>query len=769
MPPAHPPDQSPDASPASPSRSRSTVPFVLAAMVFVVSLIVTYSVSANLARTALTDLEDDFNYRARDFSASIVRRMAVYEEVLQATRGFVRGSVDIDQAAFAEYFGLLRLDEQFPGIQALAIAAIVPPERLAAHQASMRAQGFPHYAITPPGPRGIYTAVTHIQPLRGANLRALGFDMLTEPQRRAAMEAARDTGRAAASGRVTLVQEGARGGEAGGEPGFLMYVPVYRAGQPHATRDERRAAIVGWIGAPFRVSDLMRGLGGEHASDLEVELRDSTTPGEAALLYRSPGTPTPGHRPRFTYRSTVDTGGRSWTMAIRSSPTFEAGLANRPLLAIWLTGAGLGLALALIVWLLASERRWALQLAGDMTVELRESHDRIDAERERMRLILQNAYDAFIAIDPRGRITDWNVQAFRIFGWRDTEVIGQDALELLGPPARRAAWRASLQRFARDGQCPLLAGPTETTVMTRLGQEIPVEIALTAMETADGHGMTAFLRDIRPRKEAEERERLRQQRLDEARGALLRSQKLEAVGKLTGGVAHDFNNILHIISANVQLMLRNEEAGSRKRLLSILDAVERGRKLSAQLLAFARRQPLHPSVVNLAELIERMDTLLHRATGDSIAIRFDIQPGLWNALVDPNQLENVLLNLVINARDAMDGAGSVTIALSNLTVEPGSILVETGIRPGEFVSLAVIDTGSGMPPDVIEHAFEPFFTTKPEGKGTGLGLSMAHGFVKQSGGHIRLASQPGEGTTVTIYLPRALQETPDPAFAPVLH
>jgi signal transduction histidine kinase len=117
----------------------------------------------------------------------------------------------------------------------------------------------------------------------------------------------------------------------------------------------------------------------------------------------------------------------------------------------------------------------------------------------------------------------------------------------------------------------------------------------------------------------------------------------------------------------------------------------------------------------------------------------------------------------------MDGAGSVTIALSNLTVEPGSILVETGIRPGEFVSLAVIDTGSGMPPDVIEHAFEPFFTTKPEGKGTGLGLSMAHGFVKQSGGHIRLASQPGEGTTVTIYLPRALQETPDPAFAPVLH
>jgi signal transduction histidine kinase len=295
-----------------------------------------------------------------------------------------------------------------------------------------------------------------------------------------------------------------------------------------------------------------------------------------------------------------------------------------------------------------------------------------------------------------------------------------------------------------------------------------VEIALTPLATKQGYGVTAFVRDIRPRKETAEREHQRQQRLEEARAALLRSQKLEAVGKLTGGVAHDFNNILHIISANVQLMLRTEDNG-RKRLLNILDAVERGKKLAAQLLAFARRQPLHPSVVNLAQLIERMDTLLHRAAGDSVAIRMAIPPDLWNVLVDPNQLENVLLNLVINARDAMTGAGNVTIALSNVTIAPADELAYPGIRPGEFVTIAVSDTGTGMPPDVMERAFEPFFTTKPEGQGTGLGLSMAHGFVKQSGGHIRLASRPGEGTTVTIYLPRALQDTPDPAFLPVPH
>jgi PAS domain S-box-containing protein len=403
-----------------------------------------------------------------------------------------------------------------------------------------------------------------------------------------------------------------------------------------------------------------------------------------------------------------------------------------------------------------------------MTVELRASRDRIDAERERVRLILQTAYDAFIAIAPDGRITDWNLQACKLFGWREGEAVGHDVLDLLVPASERAAWRDCLAQFAQRGTCAMLTGPTETTALTRDGHAIPVEVAMTPLPTKHGYGVTAFVRDIRPRKETAERERQRQQGLEDARAALLRSQKLEAVGKLTGGVAHDFNNILHIISANVQLMLRSDDNG-RKRLLNILDAVERGKKLAAQLLAFARRQPLHPSVVNLAQLIERMDTLLHRAAGDSVAIRLTMPPDLWNVLVDPNQLENVLLNLVINARDAMEGGGNVTIALANVTIDPADQLAYPGIRPGEFVTIAVSDAGSGMPPDVIERAFEPFFTTKPEGKGTGLGLSMAHGFVKQSGGHIRLASREGEGTTVTIYLPRALQDTPDPAFVPVPH
>jgi len=756
-------DRPADSASAS-SRSPAALPLLLAALVFLASLIVTWVVADKVERSAENELEASFNYRARDLTASLVRRMAVYEQVLHGARGFLRGSVEISQADFADYYAILRLNQSFPGIQALGVAAIVPPERLDAHVAAMRAAGFAGYEVKPPGPRPFYTSITHIQPFGGSNLRAFGYDMFSEPVRRSAMEAARDTGNAVATGRVTLVQEGTRDAQ----PGFLVYVPVYRKGLPRVTVEERRAAIIGWVYAPFRMNNLMRGMGGEHANDLDVEIYDGRQLAEDTLLFRSPGARPAGSRAMFTHTDVIDTAGRTWTLAIRSSKQLEATLDKRPSLAIAATGIGLGLLLSLVVWLLASERRRALQLAGGMTLELRESRDRIDAERQRIRLILQNAYDAFLAIGPDGRVTDWNAQAAKLFGWSEEEALGREAIELITAPEWRERWRGHFAAFTSRGECALLARPSEIELADRQGRALPVEIAVTALPSNGGYGAVAFVRDIRPRKAQEERERQRQQRLVEARTALDRSQKLEAVGKLTGGVAHDFNNILHIISANVQLMMRNEES-TRKRLLSIMDAVERGKKLASQLLAFARRQPLHPSVVDPAQLIERMDSLLHRAAGDAIEIRFELPATPWNTLVDPNQLENVLLNLVINARDAMNNQGRITIAIENVTIAADSELAETGVKPNDYVKIAVVDTGSGMPPEVMERAFEPFFTTKPEGKGTGLGLSMAHGFVKQSGGHIRLASRPDEGTTVSIYLPRALQETPDPLYIPTPH
>jgi CheY-like chemotaxis protein len=234
---------------------------------------------------------------------------------------------------------------------------------------------------------------------------------------------------------------------------------------------------------------------------------------------------------------------------------------------------------------------------------------------------------------------------------------------------------------------------------------------------------------------------------------------MEAVGKLTGGIAHDFNNLLQVVGGNLQLLAK-DVAGHDKaeqRLRNALAGVSRGAKLAAQLLAFGRRQPLAPKVVNLGRFVRDMDDLLRRALGDGVEVETVISGGLWNSLVDPSQVENALLNLAINARDAMNGHGKLTIEAGNAALTDDDATRHSEVTPGHYVMLAVTDTGCGMTHEVMEHVFEPFFTTKPEGQGTGLGLSMVYGFVKQSNGHINIYSEPGQGTTVRIYLPRVLQ------------
>ncbi|MGV3741910.1 MAG: response regulator, partial [Burkholderiaceae bacterium] len=217
---------------------------------------------------------------------------------------------------------------------------------------------------------------------------------------------------------------------------------------------------------------------------------------------------------------------------------------------------------------------------------------------------------------------------------------------------------------------------------------------------------------------------LKTRELADSQAALVRAQKLEAIGKLTGGVAHDFNNVLQIISGNLQL-LRIEADGNAKvqsRLSAALQGVDRGAELASQLLAFARRQPLQPVITDVASLLRSAERLLEHATDDLMTLEILVQPGLWNTLVDPNQLENVLFNLVINARDAMQGEGMLQIQAGNLCLAQAMSLGDAVIEPGEYVHILVKDAGPGMPSDVLDRAFEPFFTTKPEGKGAGLGL-----------------------------------------------
>lgn len=249
--------------------------------------------------------------------------------------------------------------------------------------------------------------------------------------------------------------------------------------------------------------------------------------------------------------------------------------------------------------------------------------------------------------------------------------------------------------------------------------------------------------------------------IDERRQAeakLAQAQKMEAVGKLTGGVAHDFNNLLQVISGNLQLLAK-DVAGNAKaeaRLANAAAGVERGAKLASQLLAFGRRQALEPKVVNVSRFVRGMDDMLRHALGEGIEIETIVGGGLWNTFVDPAQVENALLNLAINARDAMDGQGQLTVEVGNAFLDADYAFTHDEVQAGQYVMIAVSDTGCGMAADVVDKVFEPFFSTKAEGKGSGLGLSMVYGFVKQSGGHVKIYSEPGEGTTVKLYLPRSL-------------
>ncbi len=263
--------------------------------------------------------------------------------------------------------------------------------------------------------------------------------------------------------------------------------------------------------------------------------------------------------------------------------------------------------------------------------------------------------------------------------------------------------------------------------------------------------------------EAERRERLESQ--------LRQVQKMEAIGQLTGGIAHDFNNMLAVILANLNLMKRQIARGEtdvQRFIDGAAEGTNRAAHLTQRLLAFARQQPLAPRPIDANKFVSGMSEILRRTLGHEIEVETILAGGLWRTHVDGHQLESLLLNLAVNARDAMPSGGKLTIEAANATLDEIYVREQVGLAPGQYVLIAVSDTGSGMPPEVIAKAFDPFFTTKPTGKGTGLGLSQAYGFVKQSGGHIKIYSEMGHGTTVKIYLPRFHGETVSAASQPRL-
>ena len=350
------------------------------------------------------------------------------------------------------------------------------------------------------------------------------------------------------------------------------------------------------------------------------------------------------------------------------------------------------------------------------------------------------------------RVADLNPAFEKATGIKARRARGRDVRDVFGANGARVhGYYAQVvaEKRAMTVSEPIAdLGPAPITWETRMA---PVS-------DADGK----IIRIVGSSRDVTEREALESQ--------LRRAQRMEAVGQLTGGVAHDFNNLLQVIRANLEMIgpALAADPTAHKRLRNAIHGADRAAQLTRQMLAFARRQPLEPKVVNLGRLVSDMAEMMRRTIGEAVEIETVIGGGLWNTIADPAQVESAVLNLAINARDAMPGGGKLTIELANTALDDVYALRDQEIVPGQYVMLAVSDTGEGMAAETVARVFEPFFTTKVDGKGTGLGLSMVYGFVKQSNGHVQIYSEPGSGTTVKIYLPRSRKAEEATLEAPVI-
>jgi PAS domain S-box-containing protein len=365
--------------------------------------------------------------------------------------------------------------------------------------------------------------------------------------------------------------------------------------------------------------------------------------------------------------------------------------------------------------------------------------------------LIKTALDAFVQTDETGIVLEWSLQAEALTGWSRQEALGADVVNLLVAEPLRAGFRQRMMRLLPELSDTPIGIRFEASLLHRNGDEILIEASSTALRLGGRTLINNFVKDVTQKRAAEEQ--------------LIQSQKMEAVGQLTGGIAHEFNNMLTVITGTIEILADavkdNPPLATITKLIS--EAADRGAALTSSLLSFARKQALQPAEIDINALLEELAKLLLATFDKKIEIVRKFDGNIWLAFADRGQLSSALLNLAINARDAMPDGGRLTLTTRNVVFGVREAVAVGAGYAGDYIEIEIADTGTGIPQAILERIFDPFFSTKEVGKGTGLGLSMVFGFVKQSGGGIKVKSEEGRGTTFTIYLPKAETSTLRPA------
>ncbi|MBF0137173.1 MAG: CHASE domain-containing protein [Magnetococcus sp. DMHC-1] len=699
---------------------------------------------------ALTRAKVHFAGEVTEHRSAILNRMQAYEQILRSGVALLDASDHVTRQEWRTFVESLHVARLYPGIQGFGWSVFIRPAELAAHEQSLRAEGFPDYRLRPEGSREIYSSITYLEPFEKRNLRAFGYDMFSEPVRRTAMEQARDSGHAALSGKVTLVQET----EADKQAGCLIYLPVYKKSHPLHTVAERRAAIIGFVYAPFRMNDLLQGILRNKHHLVGLRIFDGDTIDPESVLYDSWRGNSPGRIPgTFVHRELLTIAGHAWQMELQSTAVFDASVDREKQFIVLVGGMASSILLFAMIRNLSRSRDQAVKMAQKITADL-------SINESRTRAILDTAVNGIITMDTARRIITFNPAAEKIFGYTLAEVFGKN-VKMLMPDPYHSEHDSYVERYIQTRKSRIIkVGGREVTGQRQDGSTFPLWLAVGEAHVGEEHIFVGCVVDITDRKQtesellaaknvAEEANRAKSEFLNtmshELRTPLTvilgylpllgQSEKKIPTAKklamaLTGTPeAEEFARFVQQIGNMAREMKRNGE-----HLLTLINDLLDISKIEAGKLT------LDLQVIDAEEVVQGvLDALRVKADEKNLQLVGTLTK--THLLADATRLRQILINLVGNAIKFTD-RGEV-----HVTMKP----VE------KFVEFTVMDTGIGIPAHELDHIFERFHqvdgsTTRRAG-GTGLGLTITKKLVEISGGTISVVSAPGTGSTFRFTIP----------------